>query len=200
MTDPNTVIPLCGIDEAGRGPLAGPVTAAAVVLHPGLDRSILADSKTLSPKRREEVERAIIDAGCVFALGWVDASEIDEINIHNAALEAMTRAYNELKSRYIDLAVFEPFETLVDGRFSPPSIPNCRAVVGGDGRVPEIMAASILAKNARDRFMIRYHESDRRYGFAQNKGYPTPTHRRALREHGPCPIHRRTFRGVAGTP
>lgn len=177
---------VCGIDEAGRGPLAGPVTAAAVVLteHFPVDR--LDDSKALTPKVREELAPLIREHAFAWAIGWAWPEEIDRINIHHAALLAMLRSYQALN--------LKPDIVLVDGRFTIAIEPECRAEIGGDARISEIMAASILAKTARDNWMIRYARIDDRYGFESHKGYPTRSHRSRLRLHGPSPIHRRSFR------
>ncbi|MDA3951162.1 MAG: ribonuclease HII [Spirochaeta sp.] len=192
MQHPNTETLKCGIDEVGRGPLAGPVTAAAVILPPHFDCSILADSKKLSASRRAWVELQLREHGVRFGLGWVENDEIDRLNIHNATLLAMQRAFAELRATGADGAI----DVTVDGRFCPPGLPSCRALVGADATIPEVMAASILAKNARDDRMVQYAAQDDRYGFEQHKGYPTAAHRLALRTHGPCAIHRRSFRGV----
>ena len=138
---------VCGIDEAGRGPLAGPVTAAAVVLPTGFDTSCLADSKALSPHRRETAAAAVLE-NAAWGTGWAWPEEIDSINIHNATLLAMKRAYRDL-GMPVDLV-------LVDGKFTPSISAPCRAIVRGDSSLPEIMAASILAKVLRDRWMVRY--------------------------------------------
>lgn len=195
MQHPNTKTLKCGIDEVGRGPLAGPVTAAAVILPPQFDCSLLADSKKLSAARRAWVEMQLRDHGIRFGLGWVEHDEIDRLNIHNATLLAMRRAFDALRATGIE----RPVTVVVDGRFCPPGLPDCRAVVGADAAIPEVMAASILAKNARDNRMVQYAAKDDRYGFEQHKGYPTPAHKLALRTYGPCPIHRRSFRGVVQT-
>lgn len=190
----------CGIDEAGRGPLAGPVTAAAVCLPEDFPVDHLADSKALSPSRREALAVQIRAAALAWSLGWASAQEIDRHNIHHATLLAMRRAVEGLRLR--------PTELLVDGLFVPAcGIPG-RAIVHGDATIPAIMAASILAKTARDAWMVRYAAVDPRYGFERHKGYPTAEHRRLIALHGPCAIHRRSFRvsaavrpsACAGTP
>lgn len=190
---------ICGIDEVGRGPLAGPVTAAATVLPGTVDRSVLRDSKVLSPARRNVLEELLIANGTFFGLGWVSSEDIDSMNIHNASLLAMKRAFEALLA--LELLPPGPIDVIVDGRFSPdiagnPVVTQCRALVGADHIIPEVMAASILAKNARDRQMVLYAKRYSQYGFERHKGYPTAEHKAALREHGPSPIHRRTFRGV----
>ncbi|MDT9011971.1 ribonuclease HII [Novosphingobium sp. APW14] len=181
-----------GVDEAGRGPLAGPVVAAACVLGPdapgGLD-----DSKKLSAKRRAVLEPQI-KASCHWALGVVDAEEIDRINIFAATMLAMTRAVAAL--------ALEPDEVLIDGNMTPAGRhPDwrwpARAIVGGDGLEPCISAASILAKEHRDRLMREYARAHPHYGWESNMGYGTVQHLAALREHGPSPLHRRSFAPVA---
>lgn len=194
MVQPAAVPPICGIDEAGRGPLAGPVYAAAVVLPAGFPVGLLADSKRLSPERREEL-RSLIDRGARVGIGHADAAEIDRLNIHHATLAAMRRAWEALCRSWPE-RMDARIEIRVDGRFCPDVPVRCEALVGGDALVPAIMAASIVAKTERDRWMIRYAEREPRYGFELHKGYPTAAHREAIARHGPCPIHRRTFRGV----
>ncbi len=181
-----------GVDEAGRGPLAGPVVAAACVLGPdapaGLD-----DSKKLSAKRRAVLEPQI-KASCQWALGVVEAEEIDRINIFAATMLAMTRAVAALS--------LEPDEVLIDGNMTPAGRhPDwcwpARAIVGGDALEPCISAASILAKEHRDRLMREYALAHPHYGWETNMGYGTAEHLAALREHGPSPLHRRSFAPVA---
>ncbi len=181
-----------GVDEAGRGPLAGPVVAAACVLGPqapdGLD-----DSKKLSAKRRAVLEPQIKET-CQWALGVVEAEEIDRINIFAATMLAMTRAVAAL--------ALEPDEVLIDGNMTPAGRhPEwcwpARAIVGGDGLERCISAASILAKEHRDRLMREYARAHPHYGWDTNMGYGTAEHLAALREHGPSPLHRRSFAPVA---
>lgn len=181
-----------GVDEAGRGPLAGPVVAAACVLGPdapaGLD-----DSKKLSAKRRAVLEPQI-KSSCHWALGVVEAEEIDRINIFAATMLAMTRAVAALS--------LEPDEVLIDGNMTPAGRhPDwcwpARAIVGGDALEPCISAASILAKEHRDRLMREYALAHPHYGWETNMGYGTAEHLAALREHGPSPLHRRSFAPVA---
>lgn len=204
-----------GIDEVGRGPLAGPVTAAAVALPDAFDAVRVADSKVLTAAQRTRIAAALRTADIPIAIAWVSAAEIDALNIHNASLLAMQRALEALIGHALNAAespvpgataLAATFNAafaagtvpiLVDGRFVPPIPYPCRAVVGGDGTIPAVGAASIVAKVARDAWMERYALTDPRYGFERHKGYPTAQHRAALRLHGPCPIHRRSFRGVA---
>ena len=177
---------LCGVDEAGRGPIAGPVTAAAVILPEDFPTGVLADSKALSPRQREKAARLIRQRALALATGWVKPEEIDRLNIHRATLLAMARALGRLDLR--------PDLILVDGRFTPPVDLPCLAVVRGDSAVPAIMAASIIAKTVRDRWMCLYARREPRYGFEEHKGYPTAAHRQKVRQFGLTPIHRRSFR------
>jgi ribonuclease HII len=177
---------ICGIDEAGRGPLAGPVTAAAVVLPADFPRNILADSKALSEKKREAAEAVILRRAVAWGIGEASPEEIDGINILRATLLAMRRA--------LDALGLKPDLVLVDGNVVLDCGIPCEAVVGGDARVPEIMAASILAKTCRDRLMRKLALRYPGYGFEKHKGYPTRVHGEALRLLGPCEIHRRSFR------
>ena len=179
---------IAGIDEAGRGPLAGPVMAGIVVLHPKRIIEGLKDSKQLTAIRRIELADQIKRDALAWALGSATSAEIDELNILRATLLAMTRAYSE-----IDMELDQVY---VDGNVSPDLPVSTRSVIRGDQKIPEISAASIIAKVARDRYMVeldsRYHD----YGFAKHKGYPTPTHLRALEAFGPCVEHRRSFAPV----
>lgn len=177
---------ICGIDEAGRGPLAGPVFAAAVILPVGLEIEGLNDSKKLSEKKRESLFDVIISNASAYSVAYADHAEIDEINILNATFLAMTRAVNGLKIP-ADFA-------LVDGNRVPKglSVP-CETIVKGDGISASIAAASILAKVSRDRVMKKADEIYPEYVFAKHKGYPTALHRELVNKYGPCPIHRLTF-------
>ncbi len=177
---------LCGIDEAGRGPLAGPVCAAAVILSPDFPVGILADSKVLSAARREKAAEVIRERSRAWALGWASPREIDGMNILAATLVAMARAYGALGIR-ADLV-------LVDGNRIPDLPSPCIAVVRGDSLVPAVMAASILAKTARDRVMDRYDWLYPEYGYGRHRGYPTQEHRELCVRFGPSPIQRMTFR------
>ena len=177
---------ICGIDEAGRGPLAGPVFAAAVILPVGLEIEGLNDSKKLSEKKRESLFDVIISNASAYSVAYADHAEIDEINILNATFLAMTRAVNGLKIP-ADFA-------LVDGNRVPKglSVP-CETIVKGDGISASIAAASILAKVSRDKVMKKADEIYPEYMFAKHKGYPTTLHRELVNKYGPCPIHRLTF-------
>jgi len=181
-----------GIDEAGRGPLSGPVTAAAVILPESFDTSILNDSKKLSEKKRTAAAGIIMEYAVSFGIGWVWPAEIDEINIHNASLLAMKRAAEELNC-IVDLY-------LVDGKFIPQLGGDARAIIKGDATESCIMAASILAKTARDRWMIRYSWIEPRWEFDRHKGYPTRRHAELCRIHGPSPIQRKSFNVPYGCP
>ncbi|MDE2412431.1 MAG: ribonuclease HII [Sphingomonadales bacterium] len=185
-----------GVDEAGRGPLAGPVVAAACVLGPGAPAG-LDDSKKLSAKRRAVLE-PLIKQSCHWALGVVEADEIDRINIFAATMLAMTLAVAEL----VGALGIEPDEVLIDGNKTPQG--RCadwrwqaRAIVGGDGLEPCISAASILAKEHRDRVMRQHALAHPHYGWDRNAGYGTAQHLEALRAHGPTSLHRRSFAPVA---
>ena len=182
----NSLDTICGIDEAGRGPLAGPVTAAAVILPVDYPIEELKDSKKLSPGKRELLSASLMNHALDYALGWVWPHEIDRINIHRASLLAMKRAFLGLK-RPVELV-------LVDGKFEPDVDRPCRAIIKGDDSIPSIQAASILAKTARDRWMIRYSWIEKDYGYERHKGYPTREHARICREIGPSAIQRMTFR------
>ena len=179
---------ICGVDEAGRGPIAGPVYAAAVVLGHGVRIRGLKDSKLLSPERREVLALRIRDRAAAFAVAWATVEEIDRLNILQAALLAMQRAVNALG--------MQPDEAWIDGTHCPALACRAHAIVEGDRRHPVISAASILAKTGRDAEMRRLHERYPQYGFDQHKGYPTGEHLALLARHGPCEIHRRTFEPV----
>ena len=180
---------LCGIDEAGRGPIAGPVCAAAVVLPKDFPFEVLADSKMLTEKKRGVAELVIKEHALAWGVAWSNPSEIDRINILNATMAAMQRAFMrvERKLGHIDLI-------LVDGNKAPRLGVPCQAIIKGDDSVFEIMAASILAKVARDRLMATLGERYPEYGYAVHKGYPTPAHREACRKFGPSPIQRMSFK------
>jgi ribonuclease HII len=179
---------VCGIDEAGRGPLAGPVVAAAVILDPGRRIDGLRDSKVLSAERREELALRIRDGAVAFAVAQASVAEIDALNILQATLLAMRRAVDALQvaAEY----------ALVDGNQMPRLPIPGRAVVGGDALEPAISAASILAKTARDAMMRAFDAQHPGYGFARHMGYGTPDHLDCLRRLGPSPLHRRSFAPV----
>ncbi len=176
----------CGIDEAGRGPIAGPVTAAAVILPAGFPLEILGDSKALSRRRRQTAAEIIRARALGWGLGWATHEEIDALNIHRATLLAMSRAVEALPLR--------PDRLLVDGLYCPDCGLPATAIVRGDATIPEIMAASILAKTARDAWMEEYARKEPAYLFEKHKGYPTAEHRRLVLALGPSAIQRRTFR------
>jgi ribonuclease HII len=182
---------LAGVDEAGRGPLAGPVVAAAVILRSELAIPGLADSKLLSAGSRAALSRAIMERASAWAIAWADAAEIDSLNILAASLLAMRRA--------VDRLGVAPDHVAVDGNRCPRLARGCsvEAIVGGDASVPAISAASILAKVWRDGCMERLELHYPGYGFARHKGYPTAEHREALLRLGPCAAHRRSFGPVA---
>jgi len=176
---------ICGVDEAGVGPLAGPVVAAAVVFPPGVGLKGVDDSKKLLPERRERLAIEIRECAVAWAVAIVEPEEIDRLNIYRASLAAMGRAVDGLS--------VTPQHVLIDAR----RIPGCdlpqEPIVGGDALCHAIAAASILAKTARDALMRDYESVYPGYGFAEHKGYTTAAHRDALRKLGPCPIHRKSF-------
>ncbi|MGZ8256936.1 MAG: ribonuclease HII [Gallionella sp.] len=178
----------CGVDEAGRGPLAGPVSAAAVILNPARPIAGLADSKKLSEKKRDLLAPQIREHALAWAVAYATVSEIDELNILQATLLAMRRAVLALS--------VTPEYVLVDGLFCPDTGIKSKAIVQGDSKVAAISAASILAKTARDELMLGLHEQYPQYGFAGHKGYGTAAHLAALQEYGACAIHRRSFKPV----
>ncbi len=176
---------ICGVDEAGRGPLAGPVCAAAVILPRGLVIDGLNDSKKLTEKKRDKLFDTICAEAVSYGIAFADVAEIEEINILNAAMLAMNRAIDKLSVR--------PELALIDGnRNSAIKMPS-RCVVKGDAKCADIAAASILAKVTRDRYMLKMAEKYPEYHFEKHKGYGTKLHYEALREYGPCEIHRPSF-------
>ncbi len=183
---------ICGVDEAGRGPLVGSVVAAAVVLDP--DRLIngLKDSKKLSPLRREALSKEIILNAKAWGIGQASCQEIDQINILQATMLAMQRAVEAL----VDRLGQWPSQALIDGNRCPKLPIPAQAIVKGDAKEPAISAASILAKVYRDQQMQELHQQYPQYGFNQHMGYPTEAHIEALRQFGPCREHRRTFAPV----
>jgi ribonuclease HII len=180
---------VAGVDEAGRGPLAGPVVAAAVIFAPDCDPPPARDSKAISEQQRDELFGRIHETAQAVGIGRADQYEIDKLNIHNASILAMIRAVEQLG--------IEPDALLVDGRMVLKMDVPQEAVIGGDRKCVSIAAASIVAKVTRDREMAQHDRDYPGYGFARHKGYPTADHVKALREFGPCPIHRRTFGQVA---
>ena len=180
---------VAGIDEAGRGPLAGPVVAAAVILDPARPIAGLRDSKLLSAPARERLAAAIRERALAWAVAEADVAEIDALNILQATLVAMRRAVERL--------CIAPAEALVDGNRCPVLACVTRAIIKGDRDVAVISAASILAKTVRDALLVELDAAYPVYGFAQHKGYGTPEHLAALARHGPCPAHRRSFAPVA---
>ncbi|MCG8018405.1 MAG: ribonuclease HII [Candidatus Thiodiazotropha sp. 'RUGA'] len=176
---------IAGVDEVGRGPLAGPVVAAAVILHPEQPIKGLADSKKLSEKRRESLDLIIRERAYSWSLGRAEVEEIDRLNILQASLLAMKRAVEGLAD--------VPGHALVDGKHLPQLNCSAEAVIGGDSRVEAISAASIIAKVARDREMVELDLKYPGYGLARHKGYPTKQHLQGLQELGVTPIHRRSF-------
>jgi len=178
-----------GVDEVGRGPLAGPVFAAAVILDPNKPIKGLADSKILTAKQRENLAEKIKDRSLSWAVGFAEVHEIDTINIFQASLLAMQRAVTAL--------AITPQHALIDGKHCPKLLCPTQAIIKGDATVPEISAASILAKVTRDKIMVEQEALYPGYGFAQHKGYSTKMHLTALQALGPCAIHRKSFAPVA---
>lgn len=179
------VTSLCGVDEAGRGPLAGPVCAAAVILPHGIEIKGLNDSKKLTEKKREELFSIIIDSAVSYGIAFASVAEIEEHNILGATFMAMNRAIAQLSQT--------PELALIDGNQTKGIEHNCFSIVEGDAKCASIAAASILAKVTRDHLMLEYAEKYPQYGFASHKGYGTKEHYSALREYGPCEIHRLSF-------
>lgn len=189
---PELIVPVglvCGIDEAGRGPLAGPVVAAAVILDPARPIPGLNDSKKLSEKKRDALAVLIRERAVAWAVAEATVEEIDRLNILHATMLAMQRAVAGLAVR--------PTSALVDGNRCPPLEIPAEAVVKGDGKIASIAAASILAKTVRDAGMLALHAQYPMYDFARHMGYPTAAHFQALEKHGASPVHRRSFGPVA---
>jgi ribonuclease HII len=189
MLTPSPGSMVAGIDEAGRGPLAGPVVAAAVILDPERPIIGLRDSKLLSERQRDRLALEIRAHALSWSVGLADVAEIDRLNILQATMLAMRRAFEGLAIR--------PGEAWIDGNRCPELHCAMRAIVKGDRDVAVISAASILAKTARDAMLVELDGRYPSYGFAHNRGYGTPEHLAALTRHGPCPAHRRTFAPVA---
>ncbi len=208
---------VCGLDEVGRGPLAGPVVAAAVLLKHGQTIEGVDDSKRLSEAQRLALVEPIRSGALGWGIGWVWQQEVDDLNIHHASLLAMERAMEQVLDQLPgNMAGYEPVdkvideiidkiidEIIVDGRFVPgfktsryqDLLATCKksAIVKADSKIPAVSAASILAKVERDSWMIEYDKKEPLYGFAQHKGYPTPAHKAAIRRHGPSAIQRLSF-------
>lgn len=183
-----SAILICGVDEAGRGPLAGPVSAAAVILDEANPIAGLNDSKKLTEKQRDRLAPLIKARALAWSVAYASVEEIDELNILQATLLAMKRAVQALPVL--------PQQVLVDGLYCPDTGIPSQAIVRGDSEVAAIAAASILAKTARDALMLQLHERYPVYGFAIHKGYPTAAHLTALREHGVSDVHRKSFKPV----
>jgi len=181
---------ICGVDEVGRGPLAGPVVAAAVIIPAGIEIAGLDDSKKLSESKRDELFEEIIHLEIPCAIGIIDNQQIDRMNILKASLVAMRKAVMDLK--------IKPEIVLVDGEYPIPNIGYPQlSIVGGDSLCKSIMAASIVAKVTRDRIMDKFQKLYPGFSFSKHKGYSTAEHLKELKIHGPCEIHRKTFRPVA---
>ena len=177
--------PFAGVDEVGRGSVAGPVVACALILREGFIIEGVRDSKQLSTNQREKLEKKIVEAAVSYAFGMVDAEEIDKTNILAATLKAMSIAIRDLN--------ISPKSVIVDGNQAPESAYSVVCLEGGDSLSQTVAAASILAKNFRDRMMVEFNEQFPEYGFSAHKGYGTKKHFEAIKKHGLCPIHRRTF-------
>ncbi|PIE57061.1 MAG: ribonuclease HII [Desulfobulbus propionicus] len=183
---------IAGVDEAGRGPLAGPVVAGCVVLAPGDEPSLYQDSKTLSAARREKLFAQLTSGAAMIGVGSVSAREIETYNILRASLLAMERAVADC----IHTCRCRPDFLLVDGKFTTSLDIDQQALIKGESKSASIAAASIVAKVTRDRIMAQLHERYPQYNFRRNQGYPTREHRQAVATYGPCAEHRRTFKGV----
>ncbi len=183
---------VAGIDEAGRGPLAGPVVSAAVILPTSFPVSDVKDSKKLTPGKRADLYEKIYEHAISIGIGIIDSIEIDRINILQASLMSMAMSVDNLNP--------QPDYLLIDGKFKIPSVLPQEPIVKGDSLSISIAAASIVAKVTRDRLMERYHIDYPHFGFSQHKGYPTRAHKEAIREFGPCPIHRRSFKSIVVCP
>lgn len=193
-----TEVLIVGFDEAGRGPLAGPVSAAAVILPEDFPIEILNDSKKLSEKKRDAAEAIIKEKAC-WGIGLVDHKKIDEINILEASMLAMKLAFEELQKKlpeWCKVQGFDEYEIsgITDGTRCPDVPIECRCEPKADGNYPPVMAASILAKTCRDRIMIEMDKLYPEYGYAGHKGYPTPAHKKICRQIGPSPIQRHSFK------
>jgi len=194
---------VCGIDEAGRGPLAGPVCAAAVILGDKIPHDILNDSKKLSAKKRTKLQQLITGEAAVWGIGWASHTEIDSLNILQASLLAMKRAYMEMMEKCIReqiLPLGASVTVITDGTYAPDcSVPDdfeitVKTMIKADALVPAVMAASILAKTTRDHYMDEMALKYPQYGYEKHKGYPTKLHFEMIRKYGPSPIQRLSFR------
>ncbi|MDD2463271.1 MAG: ribonuclease HII [Desulfobulbus sp.] len=185
---------VAGVDEAGRGPLAGPVVASCVLLHPEQQTELFFDSKTLSARKREALFALLQESPAVIGVGMADAREIEALNILQASLLAMRRA---VSSCHQGAGGAVPDFLLVDGKFKIPLPTSQLPLIKGESKSASIAAASIVAKVTRDHLMLDAHEQFPVYGFDRHQGYPTKVHRENLQRYGPCELHRRTFRGVA---
>ncbi len=181
---------VAGVDEAGRGPLAGPVVAGCVVLPGEGDHSCFKDSKKLTPRQREGLFSTLQESEAHVGVGIVSAREIEQVNILQASLLAMRRAIEDCLPEGL------PDFLLVDGTFAVPMSLSQQTLIKGESKSASVAAASIIAKVTRDRIMARAHEEFPHYNFLKNQGYPTKEHRQSIAEHGPCILHRRTFKGV----
>jgi ribonuclease HII len=179
---------ICGVDEAGRGPLAGPVFAAAVILHPDMPIPGLRDSKKLTEAKRDALAVQIKASALAWAIAQCSEEEIDRLNILQASMLAMRRAVEALS--------IAPTLALIDGNRCPVMTVRSEAIVGGDDKIPAISAASILAKTARDAALVALHKQYPQYGFDKHKGYPTELHLACLRQHGVSPVHRKSYAPV----
>ncbi|MCL2244625.1 MAG: ribonuclease HII [Treponema sp.] len=186
---------IAGLDEAGRGPLAGPVYAAAVILPDNFPLDILNDSKKLTASRREKAASIIRADALAWGIGWASHTEIDSINILQASLLAMKRAFEEMMKNISmkSMALCENIAAVADGLYIPDISAPCKAMVKADAKVPAVMAASILAKTARDSYMDEMALLYPLYGYEKHKGYPTKAHREAVLKYGPSPIQRMSF-------
>jgi ribonuclease HII len=188
---------ICGIDEAGRGPLAGPVYAASVILKGDFPVSILNDSKKLSESQRNNLQKIIYENALAWGIGWASHTEIDNINILQASLLAMKRAFEEMTRKAKEGQVFPldaNISVIVDGLHVPDICAPCKAMVKADAQISEVMAASILAKTARDSYMYEMAKIYPQYGYEKHKGYPTKAHRELILKYGPSPIQRMSFK------
>ncbi len=179
---------IAGIDEAGRGPLAGPVVSAAVILPGSFAAPGITDSKKLTPNKRDVLYKIIYESAIAIGVGIIDHEKIDRINILQASLQSMAKA--------VEALTYQPDFLLIDGKFKIPSSIPQSPIIKGDSLSISIASASIIAKVTRDRMMEEYHIKFPQYDFARHKGYPTKAHKEAIRKFGYCPIHRKTFRGV----